>query len=68
MAVEYVKLNWLCKHMKTIRSSQASIAINSITKLSKTQFFPVSIVKLSTIFAELFNFDVWQGCEYAYKV
>ena len=30
--------------MKKVRSSQASISINSCNELSKTQFFPVSIV------------------------
>ena len=35
----------MCEHMKIIRSSQASISINYCTELSKTQFFPVSIVK-----------------------
>ena len=29
--------------MKKIRSSQASISINSCSELSKTQFFPVSV-------------------------
>ena len=33
-----VELNWLCKHMKNVRSSQASISINSFTELSKMQF------------------------------
>ena len=31
--------------MKKVRSSQASISINSYTVMSKTQLFPVSIVK-----------------------
>ena len=31
---------------KKARCSQASISINSCTELSKTQFFPVNIVKL----------------------
>ena len=31
--------------MKKLSSNQASIPINSCTELSKTQFFPVSIVK-----------------------
>ena len=30
--------------MKKLRSSQPCISINSCTELSKTQFFPVSIV------------------------
>ena len=36
--------NWLCKHVKKVRSSQASISINCF-ELSKTQFFPNSNVK-----------------------
>ena len=30
--------NWLCKHRKKVRSSQACISINSCTELSKTKF------------------------------
>ena len=43
--MECIELNRLCKHMGKVRSSQASISINSCTELSKTQFFPVNIVK-----------------------
>ena len=37
-----IELNSLCKHIKQVRSSQPTIVY---TKLNKTQFFPVSIVK-----------------------
>ena len=40
------KLNRSCKHMKKVRSCQASISINSGAKLTKALFFPASIVKL----------------------
>ena len=40
-----MELNSLCKPMKKVRSSQASIAINSCTELSKTPIFPVTIFK-----------------------
>ena len=43
--MECIELNWLCKHMKKVWSSQTSISMNSCTELSKTQFVPVSIVK-----------------------
>ena len=33
-----IKLNWLCKHIKTVKSSQASMLLNSCTKLTKTVF------------------------------
>ena len=32
--MECIELNWLCKHMKKIRSSQTSISINPCTKHS----------------------------------
>ena len=31
--------------MKNVKSSQASISVNSCIEFNKTQFFPVSIVK-----------------------
>ena len=41
--MECVYLNWLCKYMKNF--SQPCISTNSCTDMSKTLFFPVSIVK-----------------------
>ena len=38
MTIKCLELNWLRKHMKKVRSSQASISINSCTELSKTVF------------------------------
>ena len=38
MIIECIEINWLCKHRKKVRSSQASISTNSCTELSKTQF------------------------------
>ena len=35
----------LSKHLEKVKSSQASISINSYTELSKAQLFSVSIVK-----------------------
>ena len=37
--MECIELNWLCKHTKKVRSSEAAS-----TELSKTQFFPVNLV------------------------
>ena len=34
----YIEVNWLYKHRKKLRSSQAYIPINSCTELSKPQF------------------------------
>ena len=45
VSMERMELNSLCKPMKKVRSSQASIAINSCTELSKTPIFPVTIFK-----------------------
>ena len=39
------ELNWLCKHMKKVRSSHVSISMNYCVELCKTQFFLVSIDK-----------------------
>ena len=47
--MEWIKINSLCKHIKMFRSTKSSISINSCTELSKTQFFSVSIVKLTSI-------------------
>ena len=50
--MECIQLNRLSekrmkeKHLKKVRSRQASISINYCTELSKKQFFPVSIVKI----------------------
>ena len=38
--MECIVLNWLCKHMKKVRSSQVAILVLKWVK----QFFPVSIV------------------------
>ena len=38
VAIEYVKTNWLYKHSKKVRGSQAGISVNYCTELSKTQF------------------------------
>ena len=46
MIMEYIEFNWLRKHTKKARSSQASISINSCTESSKTQFFLEGIVNL----------------------
>ena len=37
--------------MKNVRSSQASISLDSCTGFSKTQFFPVNIVVQSLVFS-----------------
>ena len=37
-----VELNWLCKHMKKVRRSQASMSRNTCAELIKKHFFPVS--------------------------
>ena len=42
--MECAELNCLYKHMKKVRSSQASISINSCNELSQIQFFPASFV------------------------
>ena len=42
---QWIELNWLRKHMKKVRNSQASISIDSCSELSKTRFFPARIVK-----------------------
>ena len=42
--MEWKKLNYFYKHMKIVKSSLASISLNSRTELSRTQFFHVSIV------------------------
>ena len=34
VTMECIELNWLCKHMKSVRSSQTSISIKSWTELS----------------------------------
>ena len=45
--MECVELNWLCKHIKKVKSIQASISINSCTEMSRKQSVPVSIFKKS---------------------
>ena len=40
---EWIELNWLCKHMKNIESSQPAIPC---TELSRTQLFPERSLKL----------------------
>ena len=50
--MECKKLNWLCKHIKKVRSSQATILVLNWVK---TQFFPVSIVNTTTFW------NAWDG-------
>ena len=38
--MELKELNWLCKHMKNVRSSQPCFSMNICTEFSKTQVFP----------------------------
>ena len=40
-----LRVNWLCKHMKNVRSSQPCFSINFCTEFSKAQVFPLSILK-----------------------
>ena len=44
---EFIELNWLCKHMKKVRSIQALISKISCTELSKGQIFSKNIRKCS---------------------
>ena len=44
LIIECIELNWLCKYMKKVRSSQAAILVLNWVK---TQFFPMSIVNLN---------------------
>ena len=53
--MELKELNWLCKHMKKVRSSQLCISMNFCTEFSKTQVFHVSIVKASWIYEKLLD-------------
>ena len=46
--MEWIELNCLCKHMKKLRRSQASISINFCIEFCITRFYPVSIVKGAT--------------------
>ena len=46
MTVEYIEFDWLCTYMKKVKSSQASISLNSCPK---TQFFFVSIINNAII-------------------
>ena len=43
--MELKELNWLCKHMKNVRSSQTYISMNFCSELSKEQVFHVSLKK-----------------------
>ena len=47
------RLNWLCRHMKNVRSGQPCISINFCTEFSKAQVFPVSIVKSLILFINI---------------
>ena len=47
--MEFKDVNWLCKHVKKVRSSQASISRNPCIELRKPQFFTASIVKGATV-------------------
>ena len=57
MIIEYIELNWLCKYIKKIRSSQAAILVLNWVK----QFFSVSIVKGLNFLGHQFfaNFRNW---------
>ena len=47
VTVKYVEINWLYKHRKKVRSSQASVSVNSSTELGKTQFSQWRSLKIS---------------------
>ena len=38
VTIQYIEINWLCKHSKKVRSSQARISINSCTELIRQSF------------------------------
>ena len=44
--MELKELNWFCKHVRNVKSSQPYISMNFCTEFSKHKFFHVSIVKL----------------------
>ena len=53
LIMEYIELNWLCKHIKKIRSSQpATLVLNWV----KHQSFPVSIVKSFQILFDVYYY------------
>ena len=48
--LELKEFNWLCKHMKNVRSSQLSISRNLVLNSVKHKFFHVSIVTKRAFF------------------
>ena len=38
VTIECMGINWLCRHRKKVRSSEASVSINSCTELIKAKF------------------------------
>ena len=52
---EYTEINWLCKHRRKLRSSQAYILTNSCAELRKTVFL-VSIVKTCSFAVKMGSF------------
>ena len=62
VTMECLEINWLCKHRKKVKGSQASFPINPCTELGKT-VFPVSIVKYETTKLKLANtlMHIWKS-------
>ena len=55
--MECKKLNWFCKHMKKVRSTQAAILVLNWVK----QFFPVWIVNLFGVLSNNTNINLSKG-------
>ena len=51
--MECIEVNWLCKHNKKGQKQPSTYC----TELSKTQFFPVSVVKGNVHFVQKVTFE-----------
>ena len=59
VTMKCIKINWSCKHIKKVRSSQAFISINSCTN-SVCNFQSMKIpVEMNSLFLKLFCYITW---------
>ena len=59
--MELKELNWLCKHMKNVRSSQPCISMNFSTEFSKA-IQQSSSMWVSFKFFQLIKWELFEGC------
>ena len=68
VTMEYIELNYLCKYLKNVRSSQTSRSINLCAELSETKFLLLTVVNLWNPWKIRMNYFLKQTFNSYYRI